>query len=197
MYLLRLFHGRLYFSEVSFAIIINQRWNFKGEHSPSTVQIYLRVMKHLSLEYSVWGPGTRVCVCVGGGCSGGTLPSISDSPPISQPAASGNRTPGRLGIECLASQHAILDAPLSLPKSRKDGLVLYPNPDTLTVKQMPLTDFQTCVSELWFVPAIAFTSFGQVDTTCISLQLIRRLYRTENTRKARSQGTCGKPGKRL
>lgn len=159
MYLLRLLHGRLYFSEVSFAIIINQRWNFKGEHSPSTVQIYLRVMKHLSLDNDVWAPGTRVWG--GGACSGGTLQSVSDSPRISQPAASWNRTPGRSGVECLASQRGILDAPLSLPKSRKDGLVLYPNPDTLTVKQMPLTDFQTCISELWFAPAVAFTSIYQ------------------------------------
>lgn len=38
---------------------------------------------------------------------------------------------------------------------------------------------------------------GQEDTTCISLQLIRRLCRIQNAQKARSRGACGKPGKRL
>ena len=42
-------------------------------------------------------------------------------------------------------------------------------PDMLIRKQMPSTDFQACISELWLVPAITLTSPGQMDTFCLSL----------------------------
>lgn len=42
-------------------------------------------------------------------------------------------------------------------------------PDMFTLKQMPSTNFQARISELWFVPAITLTSSGQMDASCISL----------------------------
>lgn len=183
MYLLRLFHGRPYFSEVSIWIIVNQRRNFKGEHSLSAMQLYRRDVTHSRLENRVWSAGTQAW-----GWGGGTAQS-------SQPAVSWDRTPGRLrgGNTFLGSSlwhpwcYCLYTNPGRMALSRLQTWHVHSKSNALN--QFPGTHFWVVVC------ACHHTDQLWADGCLLHSSLIRRNCRTENIQEPGLRMPAASPGK--